>query len=159
MPGLGLGGRMYSFIDQPAALLGKGSRFVLWAMRGWGQAMQQGLCPPGALAPAFAKMGVLQALPHFHMAMALLASDGIAHDGLAGLHDPLILEEEAVLLGLWRDIEAGASERAQATLALLVDEGTAAPILRAMGLATALFREMGYAPTGLLNDVAKAARP
>lgn len=68
---------MYAFLDRSIDELGDGSRFVLWAMRGWIYMLAQRKCPPALLAPAFARMGVLPALPDFHKSMILLNRDGL----------------------------------------------------------------------------------
>lgn len=63
-------------------------RFTLWAMRARVHALGQGMCPPGVLAPAFGRMGILAALPDFHMGMAFFNRDALeklAHDLAARL--------------------------------------------------------------------------
>ncbi len=112
---------MYDLIDQPVARLAPGGRFLLWAMRGWIQSANKGHCPPGALAPAFAKHGVLPALPPFHMLLADLNRRAVREIGFAPLACSMIGDDEAVLLQLCRDALVHPS-RARATIELLLEE-------------------------------------
>jgi hypothetical protein len=40
-------------------------------------AIQNRQCPPNAIGPAFAKWGIIGALPHFHLAMMILSKEGL----------------------------------------------------------------------------------
>lgn len=112
---------MYDFVDRPVSRLAHGGRFLLWAMRGWIQAASTGSCPPGALAPAFARHHVLPALPHLHMFLAELNRRALRQVAFSPLAACCISDDEAVLLQLCRD--AGADPvRARATLTLLLEE-------------------------------------
>lgn len=110
---------MYDFIDRPVARLSFGGRFLLWAMRGWVVTASAGKCPPGALAPAFARHGALPALPHFHCVLGELNHRALRTVSLAPLGHCFIVDDEAVLLQLWRNASA-APPRAQETLALIL---------------------------------------
>ncbi|WP_380878702.1 hypothetical protein ACFB49_18190 [Sphingomonas sp. DBB INV C78] len=123
---------MYRFVDQPVTRLSNGARFTLWAMRAWVYALGQGRCPPGALTPAFARMGVLAALPDFHMAMALLNRDALEKLALAPLQCATIAEHEAVLLELWAEGAGGDEGRVCATLELLIADEIVVPVATAM---------------------------
>jgi hypothetical protein len=112
---------MYDFVDRPVSRLGSGGRFLLWAMRGWIHAATRGICPPGALAPAFARHGVLPALPHVHMLLVELNRRAIRKIAFAPLAHCFVCDDEAVLLQLCRDA-AEHPARAKATLALMVEE-------------------------------------
>lgn len=138
---------MYDLIDRPVALLAPGGRFILWAMRGWIQSASKGNCPPGALAPAFARHGVLPALPHFHTLLAELNRRANREIAFAPLPCGLIGDDEAVLLQVCRD--AGANPpHARATLELLLDE-------EAVGSAfSALLSTMTQLKVGGLDDIA-----
>jgi hypothetical protein len=141
---------MYDFVDRPVAWLTPGGRFLLWAMRGWIHAASAGRCPPGALAPAFARHDVLPALPHLHLLLAELNQNAIRKIVFSPLPHDFIGEDEAVLLQLCRDT-AEDPVRARGTLALLLGEevlGAAFTALLAAiqrlgegGLATVAFEE------------------
>src|SRR5690606_33160555 len=87
--------------------------------------------------------------PDFHVALALLASDAHTPLVLKPMACPRIGEDEAVLLGLWRAIGAGDAAGARATLALLVMDGAAGPILAALTAAAARLDAAGYDLRGL----------
>ena len=140
---------MYAFIDQSVDRLSDGSRFILWAMRGWVRAASGHSCPPTAISPAFAKMGALMALPDVYMMMALLNRDGLEKLSFAELGCQKIAEDEAVLLELWRDAWRGRSERICSTLALLVDADSVDAILAALVTAAAKLSAVGLAPSGV----------
>jgi hypothetical protein len=83
----------------------------------------------------FVAVDAAGALPDFHVAMALLAGDAARTLLLAPMHCLRISEDEAILLGLWRDTSLGSAANARATLALLVEGDSAGPIANAMGAA------------------------
>jgi hypothetical protein len=126
---------MYAFIDRPVESLCNGGRFLLWAMRGWIHAAERGRCPPQVLHRGFTALDATSALPDFHVAMALFASDAARTLLLAPLPCLQISEDEAILLGLWRDFSLGSSANACATLALLAEGDSVGPIAKAMGAA------------------------
>lgn len=140
---------MYDLVDQRVDRLSQGSRFVLWAMRNWTQAMTEGRCPPTVLAPSFAGMGALAALNGVHLALAFLnshASAKLAMEPNACLH---IGEHEAILLTLWADsLHPARHPRRQATLDLLVDD-RADTIALALDDAAAALAAAELAPRGL----------
>ena len=140
---------MYEFLDQRVDRLSQGSRFILWAMRNWTNAVAEGQCPPRALAPSFAGMGALDALSGVHVAMAFL--NGSATQKLAVLPNACrrIGDDEAILLTLWTDsIDPVHRNRRQATLNLLVRD-YAGTIGRALDEAAAALVVAELAPLGL----------
>lgn len=126
---------MYAFVDRPVESLCNGGRFLLWAMRGWVHAAERGQCPPHVLHRGFAAVDAADALPDFHVAMALLAGDATRTMLLAPMPCLLISEDEAILLGLWRDISLGSAANVRRTLALLAQQDSVGPIAKAMGAA------------------------
>jgi hypothetical protein len=126
---------MYAFIDRPVESLGNSGRFLLWAMRGWVCAAERGQCPPQRLHRGFVAVNAAGALPDFHVAMALIGSDAVETLLLAPMPCLQISEDEAILLGLWRDISLGDVANARATLALLAEGDSVGPIVKAMGAA------------------------
>lgn len=141
---------MYDFVDRPVAGLTPGGRFLLWAMRGWIHAASAGTCPPGALAPAFARHDVLPALPPLHLLLAALNEQATRKVAFAPLAHCRIGDDEAVMLQLCRDATDDPI-RARATLALLLDED-------ALGVAfTALLTTVERLRDGALDVVAFAS--
>ena len=146
---------MYHFIDRPLDRVGNSARFLVWAMRGWARAVEQGTCPPAALSKGFTAMGALRALPDLHMTMALLNRHGLARIAMGPMGCPHIIEDEAVLLSLWREFAQGHGGRAAATLALFAREEGVAPICEAMTAATAKLITAGFDLTTLSSEIIK----
>ena len=135
---------MYAFVDRPVESLCNSGRFLLWAMRGWTQAAERGLCPPRLLYRGFAAVDAQGALPDFHVAMALLGSDAAETLFLAPMPCPQISEHEAILLGLWRDFSVGSTANLRATLALLAEGESVRPIANAMSATTGRLVAAGF---------------
>jgi hypothetical protein len=93
---------MYDVLDRLVTCLHLQARFLLWAMRGWAVAIERRTCPPMALWRGFVSIGAQAALPEFHIGLALLNRHGRATITLAPIECPRIVEDEAVLLSLWR---------------------------------------------------------
>lgn len=149
---------MYDLIDRRVDALGQGSRFALGAMRTWVATMGRRNCPASALGPAFARMGLIAALPDVHLAMALLNRDALERFEFAPVPHPRITEHEALLLGLWRDMAAGRRAIARDTLGLMVEEDSIDPILTAIHAVAVRLIALDMAPDGLLGS-ATEARP
>lgn len=140
---------MYQFVDQPIIGLSRGSQLVLWAMRGWTHQLNNGHCPPAALAPTFERLGVIDALPPFHKMMALL-NHYAAHEFAFGCLTELIIgEDEAILLGLWRHVAHRQFANAEATLEMISSEGAAKSIVQAMSVASNVFSAKNARPIGM----------
>jgi len=135
---------MYAFVDRPVENLCNGGRFLLWAMRGWVSAAERGQCPPQMLFRGFAAVDAAGALPDFHIAMALLGSDAVETLVLAPMPCLQISEDEAILLGLWRDFSLGEAANARATLALMAEGDSVGPIAKAMGAAVDRLLAAGF---------------
>lgn len=124
---------MYTLLDRPVAQLDSGSRFLLWAMRGWIDSVSRRRCPPATLGPAFAKMGALETLPHFHMFMATLNGNATERFELSQMDCPLIGEHEAILLSIWHRAAKDEPQAVKTILTLILAEeavSTAALALR-----------------------------
>src|SRR3546814_9539859 len=98
---------LYDLVDRPIAMLPTGSLFLLRAMRGWALACRARACPPGPLVTSFLKAGAIEALPHFHIAMAALNSDALGTLHFNCIQKPVINAGEAILLKLWSDLDNG----------------------------------------------------
>ena len=145
---------MYAFVDRPVDSLCNGGRFLLWAMRGWVATATRGGCPPQALTKGFGAVHARAALPDFHAAMALIASDGRDCLALSPMPCRRIGEDEALLLGLWRDAACGTHDRLYDTLKLLVEPASVGPIAIAMTEAASHLVAAGF-DLPLLSSPAK----
>jgi hypothetical protein len=146
---------MYAFVDRPVESLGNGGRFLLWAMRGWVGAAERGQCPPRALNRGFVAVDAHLALPDFHVAMGLLASDGRRCLALAPMPCRTIAEDEAVLIALWRDAARGDAARLDATLELLVEPASVAAIAKAFAAAIASLSAAGFDLSRLSSPISQ----
>lgn len=143
---------MYEIIDHPVESLGNAGRFLLWAMRGWTLAVERQTCPPLALGRGFASVQALPMLPDFHIAMLLLNQHGRMRFTLAPMACPDIIEDEAILLGVWRNLALGKFDQVQSTLALLVTDDMISPASRAMTMASAKLMTAGLDLSQLQNQ-------
>jgi hypothetical protein len=146
---------VYAYVDRPVTELGDGGRFLLHAMRGWLHAASRGQCPPGLLAPLFARAGALPALPAVNRLMVELNAS--ARDKVAFLPvcAGVIGDDEAVLLQLWHDARLD-PPHAQRTLALLLQpEATGA--FDALLTASARLGEAGLADFAMRVDAIPGA--
>src|SRR3546814_15230891 len=87
---------LYDLVDRPIAMLPTGSLFLLRAMRGWALACRARACPPGPLVTSFLKAGAIEALPHFHIAMAALNSAALGTLHFNCIHKPVISDGERI---------------------------------------------------------------
>jgi hypothetical protein len=139
---------MYDLVDRPVTRLAPGGRFLLQAMRGWIHAATIGHCPPGMLAPVFARHGVLSALPPFHHLMLHFNHRALGTLAFAPLACARIGEDEAVLLRLCEAATASPCH-ATATLRLLVEEDAVEPAFAALLTMAARLRAGGLGVVGL----------
>lgn len=135
---------MYAFVDQPVECLSRSGRFLLWAMRGWATAIERGTCPPVALSRGFAGVNALPALPDFHIAMALLNKDASTPLSLAPMIAEQIMEDEAILIGLWSDLSRGDIDHLRDTLVFVAEADAVSPIARAMTTVMAKLIAAGF---------------
>jgi hypothetical protein len=123
---------MYDFIDQRVTSLDNGGRFLIWSMRNWVTALSQQQCPPNAVGPAFAKWGMIGALPHFHMAMMVLSREALQTLKFSPLNCQVIVEDEALMLGLFRSVACDPPDRLRETLELIVDKDAVPKLIKAL---------------------------
>lgn len=128
---------MYDVLDRPVTCLHLHARFLLWAMRGWTIAVERRTCPPLALWRGCTSIGAQVALPEFHIGLSLLNRHGRTAMPLAPIECPRIVEDEAILLALWRDLALARFEQVRATLSLIVDIDGQLPVRRALCAASA----------------------
>lgn len=146
---------MYAFVDRPIDDLCNSGRFMLWAMRAWTYAVERRMCPPKALASAFAHMKLLPMLPDFHMAMALLNRDGLAKLAFAPIPHIHVVEDEAILLAVWRDAMLERLDGNRPLLALLIDEDSLDRLQTTFCDAAAKLKAAGFEPLGVAHDTVR----
>ncbi|HEY9581154.1 MAG TPA: hypothetical protein VIR65_14970 [Rhizorhapis sp.] len=144
---------MYDLVDRPIAMLPTGSLFLLRAMRGWALACRARACPPGPLVTSFLKAGAIEALPHFHIAMAALNSDALGTLHFNCIHKPVISDGEAILLQLWSDLANGNECAALRVMELLVKADAVSPVFSAMRATVLGLNMAGLAP--LIAEIPK----
>lgn len=137
---------MYDFIDRDIARLDRGAQLLLWAMRSWVQAVEARTCPGPAIASAFARWGVLGALPHFHGVMGELSRDAVQAMAFAPHCCCKVGEDEAVLLALFRATVSEPAERIEATAAMIVTEARVTPLLAGLTAVVRKLADAGLAP-------------
>lgn len=133
---------MYQFVDRPLAAIDDGSRFLVWAMRGWVAAIAANRCPGTVIAAPFARLHMLSGLQPFLRTMALLNRHGLGRMTFCSTRCPQVSEHEAVLLSVACLMVEGRAADAHASVALLVEEEVAGDLFEAMD---ALTRAMGAA--------------
>jgi len=137
---------MYDFVDRRVTSLDRGGRFLVWSMRSWVAAFGEGRCPSAALGPAFMKWGMIDALPHFAMAMLLLARHAHQPVSFAPLPCGRVREDEALMLGLFRMMRDETPDRVTDTIALIVEDEVVSPLLTAITAFTMQLADAGLIP-------------
>jgi hypothetical protein len=137
---------MYDFLDRPVARLDPGGRMLTWAMRHWVEALGEGRCPAGRLGPTFVKWRVLPALPHFHIAMMILARDGLETLPFARRNCGRVSDGEALILSLVRTAHTAPAAQVEAILALVVTSESVQAMRAALRALTAHLAESRLIP-------------
>lgn len=137
---------MCDFIDQRVTTLDRGGQFLVWSMRNWVLAVHNRQCPPNAINPAFAKWGMIGALPHFHMAMMLLSKEGANSLQFSPVSCMQISDDEAMILALFRSLRDDLPEKVRAMTELLVTEDYAAPLYATLTAVSMRLAESGLIP-------------
>lgn len=146
---------MYAYVDQPVERLCMGGRFLLWAMRGWSQSVALGRCPPVALSAGFSAVGALLAMRDFHMVMTMFNQDSLGRISVAPMECSRIIEDEAIVLGMWRDVALGDFDHMRATLALTVERESISPLAQTMTAVMARLVASGFDMSGLTREILK----
>jgi hypothetical protein len=137
---------MYDFLDRPVTGLDRGGRFLVWSMRIWVKTMGESQCPVSAIAPAFAKWGMIAGLAHFHKAMLMFNRDALEQFGFCSLHCNHISEHEAIILSLVCSLRDARPQTVRDTLALLVEEERIGDLLGALSALGRSLDEAGLFP-------------
>jgi hypothetical protein len=137
---------LYAYVDRPLDTLDEGCRFLVWSMRAWVTQIGHGTCPARTLGPAFARWKLIGALQPFHRMMLVLNRDGAETLHFAPLPCPRVSEDEAVLIGLVRQIHEAGPACARDTIALIVTEDGIGDMLQAVSQLAAAMAITGVFP-------------
>lgn len=150
---------MYDFIDQRVTTLDRGGQFLVWSMRNWVLAVQNRQCPPNAIGSAFAKWGMIGALPHFHMAMMILSKEGLETLQFSPPACMQISDDEAMMLALFRSLRDDLPDQVRAMTELLATEGFAAPLFAALTAVSMRLAESSLIPEAPHRAGARSTTP
>ncbi len=148
---------MYEFLDRPVTGLDRGGRFLVWSMRIWVRSMGESQCPVSAIAPAFAKWGMIGGLAHFHKAMLMFNRDALEQFGFCALNCNHISEHEAIILSLVCSLRDERPEMVRDTLALLVEDDRIGDVLGALSALGRSLDEAGIFPARRISEPGRAA--
>lgn len=123
---------MYDFVDRPVTSLDPGARFLVWSMRSWVKALDDGRCPATVIGPAFAKWNMISGLQPFHRAMLIFNVRALETFRFCPLPCNHVSEHEAIILSLICSLRDSRPELVCNTLALLVDEDSIGDMLEAL---------------------------
>lgn len=137
---------MYQFVDRPITALDPGGRVLVWSMRTWVRATARSACGAGALAPAYARWRMIGALQPFHRLMLRLNAHALETFAFCLPGCARISEHEAILLALVAEVSSGSPGRAGRTVAHLVDEDHAEPLMADLCCLVAALQVCSLAP-------------
>lgn len=112
---------MYDLLDRPVDTLAAADRHLLGAMRAWVHALTLAGEPAAAVAPRFADGGTT-----FDSAMRILERESLDALVFQRPCHSTVEETEAVVLGLWRLVDADRFGPAMGAARLLVGDAAAA---------------------------------
>lgn len=120
---------MYAFVDRPVSQLDLASQLLVWAMRGWVEAVGQKQCPGHAVGVAFARRNMIAGLQPFLRMMAVLNRGGLENFEFCRLACNHVSEHEAILLQMISEARGNQAVDLPGTLSLLVEEEYVAVLL------------------------------
>jgi hypothetical protein len=143
---------IYDFIDRPVTSLNRGGRLLVRAMRHWVRAAQAGRCPCGDIRPAFDDAAVADALPHFHVMMAVLNRHAVAKMAVGHVDCARVNEHEALAIAMVCTMGRGGPARVAGTAALLVGEHHATHLLVPIAALAQVLADANRLPAGPIHD-------
>lgn len=138
---------MYDFVDRPVTSLDHGGRFLIWSMRSWAKAVEEGRCPASAIGPAFAKWRMIDALAPFHCVMLALSREARFPILFLPLGCNHVAEHEAIILQLACALRMPSPQGLRDTLALIVAGDRMANIERSLVAIGAGMTQAGIFPS------------
>ena len=139
---------MYEFVDRPLTRQGESVRLLVWAMRRWVRAADNGGRVSGLVAGAFACARVAGAAYPFTGAMRILLGNALVPLRIGAIGDPLVAEHEAVLLSALSAATNGGTLECRAVARYLVRDDMAPALAWSLIRVAEVFSEagMGVAP-------------
>lgn len=122
---------LYDYLDRPVRDLSELDLFTLCAVRGWVGAARAGRCACRALLLGFERRAVADALPPFGQIMATLDRFGATTLSAAPAGAPVVTDDEARLLTLFRLARGSGRHELERAAAALVRQEAVAPLVGA----------------------------
>lgn len=138
---------MYHYLDRTTASLDMGGRFIVWAVRGWVQAVNRRQCPCNALADGFTRWNAGEALQSFSMAMAILNCEAGEPLYFRAPGHSRVSDDEALLLDLFEQAPRRAQNEMREMLGMVVPPTSAPALQIAIETAAAAFEAIGLSPS------------
>lgn len=146
---------MYEFVDRPLVRQAESVRLLVWAMRRWAKAAEDGGRVSGLIAGAFTSSRVSRAAYPFTGGMRILLRNAMIPLRFNAVCDPLIGEHEAVLLSALSAACTGRTEPSRALARHLVCPDMAPALAWSLIRVAQVFSEAGMR----LHAAAQPARP
>ena len=137
---------MYEYLDRDITGLDIGARFLIRAIRNWRIAVENRGCPAAEVVSAFERHGVMDALPHFHLAMMILRRHGVQRLDFGDPASTMAHEGEALVIALVADMNRVTPVQARATVVLLVDRQWVGSLHVALAALAGRMSDAGFAP-------------
>lgn len=138
---------MYHYLDRTTASLDLGGRFIVWAVRGWVQAVNRRQCPCNALADGFARWNAAEALQSFSMAMAILNCEAGEPLYFRAPGHSRVSDDEALLLELFEQAPRRPHNEMREMLGMIVPPTSAPALQIAIETAAAALEAIGLSPS------------
>jgi hypothetical protein len=138
---------VYHYLDRTTASLDLGGRFIVWAVRGWVQAVNRRQCPCHALADGFARWNAGEALQSFSMAMAILNCEAGEPLYFRAPGHSRVSDDEALLLDLFEQAPRRPQNEMREMLGMIVPASSAPALQIAIETAAAALEAIGLSPS------------
>ncbi|WP_343521242.1 hypothetical protein [Sphingomonas sp.] len=124
-----------------------GGRFIVWAARGWVQAVNRRQCPCNALADGFTRWNAAAALQSFSMAMAILNCEAGEPLYFRAPGHSRLSDDEALLLDLFAQAPRRPQDEMREMLGMIVPPTSAPSLHIAIETAAAALEAIGLSPS------------
>lgn len=138
---------MYHYLDRTTASLDLGGRFIVWAVRGWVQAVSRRHCPCNALIEGFTRRNAAEALQPFSMAMAILHCEAREALYFRAPGHSRVSDDEALLLDLFEQAPRRPQNEMREMLGMIVPPTSAPALQIAIETAAAALEAIGLSPS------------
>ncbi|WP_423602178.1 hypothetical protein [Sphingomonas sp. MS122] len=138
---------MYHYLDRSVSSLDLGGRFIVWAARGWVQAVSRRQCPCHALGDGFTRWNATAALQSFSMAMAILNCEAGEPLYFRAPGHSRVSDDEALLLDLFEQAPRRPQNEMREMLGMIVPPTSAPSLQIAIETAAAALEAIGLGPS------------